>query len=68
VLPLPCVLALLCVRTGNLMVPLLLSPNSVSKGLSSLMDPELEIVQQRIDMGGRNIRIMAEVLRRIERR
>ena len=31
------------------------------------MDPVLEIVQQRIDMGSRNIRIMAEVLGRIER-
>ena len=46
---------------------LALYPKSVGKGLSSLMDPALEIVQQRIDMGSRNIRIMAEVLGRIER-
>ena len=45
-----------------------LPPKSVSKGLSSLMDPVLEIVHQRIDMGSRNIRIMAKVLGRIERR
>ena len=32
------------------------------------MDAVLEIVHQRIDMGGRNIGIMAEVLGRIERR
>ena len=46
---------------------LLLSPNPISKGLSSLMDPVLEIVHQRIDMGSRNICIMAKILGRIER-
>ena len=44
----------------------LLYPKSVSKGLPSLMDPVLEIVDQRIDMGRRNIRIMTEVFGRIE--
>ena len=43
-----------------------LYPKSVRKGLSSLMDPVLEIMHQRIDMGSRNIRIMAKILGRIK--